>query len=372
MVLIPNDQFSNGLDYCFNKILFLLTVFLCLSNPFIANTVSAQGVAAGTSILNTAIVNYKIDDQEQMPIESSPDGNTLPGLGSGEATIFLVDRKIDLLITGNSNANVNPGDTQAEVTFTLKNEGNDTQEFGLIPDTTLTSDDFDTKNCNVTVTTLSGSPLPGITLPVTGNIRLKADQEAGISVQCDIPFDNAGIPILSGQTAIVSLYAIAEKNADGTDVSKSTINNVPMSIETIFTDSAGTDDIARDATHSARRTYTASSSTVTPELTMEKTILDVKDPNGGSDALSGSEVTYKISINTSGTGFIDNLVITDPTPAEMSYKPASIYLDNARLTDSQDSDKADFGISSTKTATIKLGSIQAGSQHEIELTYIIN
>jgi len=372
LVLTPDLPISNGIDLKFNKIKFLLMAFLCLLNLFLNHAVFAQGVAAGTSIFNTAIVNYKIDNLNQAPIESSPEGNINPGLGSGEATIFVVDRKIDLLVTGNSNANVNPGDTQAEVTFILKNEGNDTQEFGLIPDTTLTNDDFDTKNCNVIVTSLTGSPLPGITLPVTGDIKLKADQEASISVKCDIPFDNQGLPILSGQSALITLYAIAEKNADGTITSETNTNETAMGIETVFADSTGTDDIERDATHSARRTFTASSSTIKPELTMEKTIVKVQDPNGGSDAISGSEVTYKISINTSGTGFIDNLVITDPVPAEMSYKPASIHLNNTKLSDNDDSDKADFGVSNSNTATIKLGSIPAGSLHEIELTYIIN
>jgi len=363
---------SNGIGTVFNKTLFLLEVFLCLTFLFLSTGVFAQGVAAGTNILNTAIVNYKMDSQDQAPIESSPNGNTTPGLGSGEATIFVVDRKVDLVVTGNSNANVNPGDIQAEVTFTLKNEGNDTQEFSLIPDTTLTSDDFDTQNCNVIVTALSGIPLPGITLPVFGDIKLKADQEASISVKCDIPFDNGGQPILSGQTALILLYATAEKNSDGTTTIESTTNEVAMNVDTVFADTAGTDDISRDATHTARRTFTASSSTVTPELVMEKTIVAVKDPYGGSDAVSGSEVTYKISINTSGTGYIDNLVITDPTPSEMTYKPASIHLNNVDLTDNDDSDNADFGISNSDTATIKLGSISAGSQHEIELTYVIN
>ncbi len=40
--------------------------------------------------------------------------------------------------------------------------------------------------------------------------------------------------------------------------------------------------------------------------------------------------------------------------------------------DSDDSDKADFGLTTANTATINLGSIAAGSQHEIQLTYIIN
>ena len=86
---------------------------------------------------------------------------------------------------------MSPGDAQAEVTFTLQNEGNSTQEFNLIPDYTLTGDDFDSSNCIVEVTGVTGTPLSGVTLPTMGNIKLKADQQASISVKCDIPPDNA-------------------------------------------------------------------------------------------------------------------------------------------------------------------------------------
>lgn len=406
-ILIPNWNISNGLEIIFKKYFFLLlapsrlkkatffytpksvlnhrqdriqavvntllgTLLFTLLGIFPSQTSMAQGVAAGTEISNMVIVTYQIGGNPQTPIESSPTGNTSAGIGNGSQTVFEVDRKIDLLVTGNSNANVIPGDTQEEVTFSLINEGNDTQEFSLIPDSTLASDDFDVNNCNTQVTFISGTPLPGISLPVSGNIKLKADQRADISVKCDIPLNADGQPVLTGQSSLISLYATAEKNADGSNVDETNGSDTALNIETVLADSAGTDDVAADASHTARRTYTASSSANPPTLTIDKNIAEVVDPDGGSDAVSGSQVTYQISVSTNGTGFINNLVITDPTPVEMSYKPNSIYLDNLNLTDNNDSDNADFGITSPETASINLGSIAAGNQYEIKLTYIIN
>ena len=98
----------------------------------------------------------------------------------------------------------------------------------------------------------------------------------------------------------------------------------------------------------------------------------MRDPDGGNKAISGSVVTYKISVNTTGTGNIDNVVITDPTPVDMTYKPNSMHLDNSLLTDIQDTDKADFGVTNPDTATLNLGNITAGSQYEILLSFVIN
>ena len=365
-----NLQF--GLNQTFKDHRFLLTVLFCLFTLTLTSNLYAQGVAAGTDISNKAIVNYSVGGTLQDFIESSPAGNSAAGVGNGQATLFKVDRKVDLVLTGNSDASVNPGDSQAEVTFTLQNEGNAIQEFNLVPDYTLTSDDFDTNNCNVVVTGITGTPLPGVTLPTSGNIKLKADQQASISVKCDIPLNYNSSPILSGQTSLLGLIATVEKNENGSVTTQSNTADTALGIETVFVDSAGTDDSNRDAMHSARRTYTASSSTVVPTLTMDKTIVSVIDTNGGNTAIAGSLVTYNIKVNTAGIGMINNLVIADPTPAEMSYKAGSMKLNNSNLSDGSDADSADFGITTANTATINLGNIAAGSQYDIQLTYIIN
>jgi len=480
MTLIPaNNMFILQKKYISKNIAFLLSACLFVSPLLSFNPLYAQGVAAGVDISNTAVVSYQIDGVAQAPLNSP-------------AAVFKVDRKIDLSLTGNTHANVSLGDLQAEVTYTLVNEGNDIQEFSLIPDTTLISDNFDISNCNTVVTSITGTPLTSV--PTTGNIKLKADQQASISVKCDIPLDNAGSPIINGHTSLLALHATAEKNNDGSTVEETMTADTAMGIETVFVDGAGPDDANRDASFTARRTYTVTTNlqtpvavddsssdhligssvtinpllndsnpgdssnnsaldptsvvligsgvstdgksltvtsegiwtvnistgevtftpetgftgdptpvnytvknnsgtvsnqavisidykqTTTPEaaLNINKSIVSTVDPQGGNKAISGALVTYKITITTTGTGILNNIVITDPTPAGMTYKIGSIFMNNnnltdiVNLTDDNDSDNADFGKTHSNTATINLGDITAGSQYEILLSYTIN
>lgn len=366
------EKFENN----FKESVSLKFVSLCLLSMLSMSNAHADGTLAGTDISNIVIVNYKINGDQQTPIESSPNGNTIPGVGNGQVTKFKVDRKVDLSVTGATNTNVIPGEIQSTTTFTLLNEGNDIQEFQLLPDGSVATDEFDTTACTTSVTAVinPSSPLAGVVLPTSGNIKLAPDQKANISVKCNIPADNAGTPIVTGDTSLISLTAIAEKNSDGSTVIQDNSIDTELGIETTFADSAGSDDISRDAAHSARSTYIASVGTATPPtLNINKNIIDVRDPNGGNTTITNSEITYQIKISTTGVGVINDVVVTDATPTGMNYKPASIKLDNVALTDvNSDNDKADFGVTSSNTATINLGNITAGSQYEIQLTYIVN
>lgn len=352
-----------------------LTLGSCIliANILFPSIVFAQGVSAGIDILNQVVVTYSINGKLQSPLESSPAGNRLPGIGNGQPTVFKVDRKIDLSLISNGNLNVTLGQTQAELSYTLKNDGNDIQEFLLSADSTIAGDNFDTSNCKIIITAVTGTPLSGVALPSYNKIKLQQDQEASISVKCDIPLTNNGGAILVNHLSTLSLMAVATKNADGGTTTQETTADTTENIETVFADSTGTDDGNRDASHSARANYIALSSTVVspPTLIINKSIVSVQDPHGGNTAITGSEVTYKIEILTTGSGIIKDVVITDPTPAEMTYKTNTILLNSNTLTDISDSDNGEFN-SLSNLSTINLGDITAGSQHEIKLTYTIN
>lgn len=355
---------------------FIVKGLICLSLIAHTGLASAQGVLAGTSINNIATVSYSTGSIAQGAIESSPSGNSAVGAGNGTVTMFVVDRKVDLLVTGNTNANVTPGDSQVQVTFSLQNQGNAIQEMALSSDSTLTSDDFNIDNCNVEVIAVSGVALPGVVLPTTTNIRLSPDQLATVSIRCNVPLSNAGAPINSGETASVELLAHVVKNQDGSLTTASN-SSTATGLETVFTDGAGSaenvTDVLRDASHSAIRDYIAENSSATPELTMNKTIVSVTAPDSSDQAITGSEVIYKIQISTTGIGNIENVLISDPTPLGMTYKANSIQLNSSNQTDISDAaDNTDFGITTVDTATINLGNLTAGSQQEILLSYIVN
>jgi len=353
------------------KLRLVSVVFSLILNAFISNQLYAQGVAAGIDIENKAIVNYSIAGEIQDPIESSPVGNKNSGIGRGSPTTFKVDRKIDLSVTSSGNTNVTLGETQAELNFTLSNDGNDIQEFVLTPDGTLSADNFNTSNCKVEITAVTGTPLASVILPTFDTILLSPDQQASISVKCDIPFDNNGQAILTNHKSLLSLHALANKNKDGSDTTEDNTPDSADTIETVFIDSAGTDDNKRDASHSSRATYIVLASAPPPTLSINKSIMGVIDPQGGNKAITGSEVTYKIAISTAGEGIINSVIITDPTPADITYKTGSITLNSTNLTDLTDADQGEFN-ATNNISTINLGDITAGSQQEITLTYTIN
>lgn len=367
---LKNKYLSDKLRLNIASLLLIVCIFTLAVSP---TMLYAQGTSAGVDIGNKAIVTYSIDGEQQNPIESSPNGNRISGIGGGQQTIFKVDRKIDLSITSNGNTHVSLGETQAELNFVLSNDGNDIQEFLLSPDGTLAGDNFDSSNCKVEITAVTGTPLTGVVLPSYDNIMLSPDQQASISVKCDIPFDNNGQAILTNHESLLSIHAHANKNSDGTTTVEENTPDSANTLDTVFVDSAGTDDAQRDASHSTRAAYIAlaPSTETPPTLSINKTIVTVVDPQGGNKAVTGSIVTYKIRVSTAGEGIINDVIITDPTPAEMTYKSGSIKLNNITLTDSIDTDQGEFS-TQNNIITINLGNITAGSQQEILLTYVIN
>ena len=100
------------------------------------------------------------------------------------------------------------------------------------------------------------------------------------------------------------------------------------------------------------------------------TVLKQADPQ---DPQPGDVVTYAIRGENSGTSDAYNVVITDPLPPGVTYVPGSIrfglgaditYDAAAPLTDADDEDPADFGITAANTLTVNWGdspAAQAGA-----------
>jgi len=53
----------------------------------------AAGTNAGVTVSNQALVAYDVAGEPQTAIDSDPVGNSVPG--NGNATLFLVDRRVD-------------------------------------------------------------------------------------------------------------------------------------------------------------------------------------------------------------------------------------------------------------------------------------
>src|SRR4051812_29235133 len=94
----------------------------------LSGTAFAQNTASGTSIVNTATVNYTVNSIAQTPINAS--------------ATFVVDTAINLNVTGGTTVNVTPGQASAVTVFTVTNTGNIASNFTLVP-TNQPGDQFD-------------------------------------------------------------------------------------------------------------------------------------------------------------------------------------------------------------------------------------
>ena len=159
---------------------------------FASNSAWAAGTAAGTPVNNTASISYSVSGTSQTPIASSPTGNSVAGT-VGTPTSFLVDKKIDLLVTAGSSVNVAPGTTSQSITYTVKNEGNSAEDF-----------------------TLSASQVASLLIILTPQhvqlqhlllfqFNLAAEATLAVTVQCNIPPSSG--TVVNGASSHLDLLA---------------------------------------------------------------------------------------------------------------------------------------------------------------------
>ncbi|MGB8518179.1 MAG: hypothetical protein WCD45_09860 [Gallionella sp.] len=166
--------------------------------------------AAGTTISNTASLTYSIGGAPQTAIPSSPTGNTSGG--AGQATTFLVDRKVDFLATGGATVGVQPGQlnsTTAPATattamkFTVANLGNGPQSFNLTP-AAVAGDTF-TPGSFLMYAVPAGSAFnpqtPGTAVTTISNLAAGASED--VYLVSTIP--NPTPSLLNGNQALVTL-----------------------------------------------------------------------------------------------------------------------------------------------------------------------
>ncbi len=292
------------------KTLLSVAVLAAMTNPTWAAPI---GTPAGDTISNTASIVYDVGGTTQTAIESSEGGNSVPG--SGSPTTFIVDEKVDLLVTPDSGVTVSAPGTTVAITFTLTNEGNGTRDFSFASLAAIAAgDDFDPTTCS--------TPANEVAV-ISGDTRT-------ITINCAIPATGVG-GVINGATANVDLKAtavgaLADAAADaGTDN-----QNIE---ETVLADGSGTttDGAPRNADHSAINTYTVSTANLTVTKTEAITTMSFDaDDNAGTGTngnevdvtggetlfhIPGATVEYVVSVaNGAGAANATNLTITDTFP----------------------------------------------------------
>jgi uncharacterized repeat protein (TIGR01451 family) len=342
-------------------------VFALLLLPQIA---WAFGTPSNTPITSTATVSYSMGGPQPDIVRS---------------VTVTVDELVNLTVLGGTTTNVLPGSAQQATPFTVTNTSNSPLDFSLTPNWVIpTVDNFDpvTSPTSCVARVESNAAADGYQ-PATDVAffidELPTESSRVVYVVCDIPGTTA-----VGNTALVGLLAAAQGNfaavalpaTNGAYVATPGALGAPlvptMAAETmgvvdiVFADIQGVEvglEIARDAKHSARNTYSVGSI-----LTLNKSV-GVVDPAGGSTIMPGAVMTYRIEAIL--TGPVTNFVVTDPLPANSTYVAGSMLVNGVAKTDAADADNAEF-LPATSTVSVVLGTVAAPATVVITFRATIN
>jgi uncharacterized repeat protein (TIGR01451 family) len=338
----------------------LLAVTIAGASPALA-----AGTAAGTSITNTATINYQVGGVAQPSIN---DGDT-----------FVVDRKIDLTVaeSGTSTTVVVPNEQDTVTSFTLQNTSNAVLDFALTASQTAggTAAHGGTDNFDVTGVTIyrdtdnSGTFNAGDTV-VTFIDELAADATVTLFVVVDIPTGRA-----TGDVANVRLTATAREGGaaatQGAALTQTSGANT-AGMDTVFADAAGVADGARDAAHSDDDDFTVQTAT----LTLDKRSTIVSDPvNGTTDPklIPGAVVQYCIAVsNAAGGAAASSIAISDILPSTLTFVTGSIRLDGTVTGPTCNLDGVAGGSFASGTVSGTLASVAAGATRTLVFQATVN
>ena len=320
-----------------------------------ANVAHALGTAAGTSIANTATVDYTLG--------SDPTAHT-----SAASDAFTVVEIIDVAVTWQDGANVPVATPQANaaLTFQVSNTGNGPEDFLLSADHNIAGDDF--------------NPVPSapatLWLESNGTIGLQTTGSAA-----DTPLVMGASTALNGDASAI-VYVLSD--IPGTLIDSNT-GHVQFSADAVTTGAAGAAAGTElpgagvggnaivgstNADSIAMGCYEVSA----PQVSLTKSIVQMLDPSGGSQPYTSAQVTYRIQVDVTGNGMAEALVITDAVPVNTTFVAGSITLDGISQTDAVDppTDNADFSITTVDTVTVDLGDTAAPSTRFIEFSVTID
>jgi hypothetical protein len=285
----------------------------------------AAGTLAGTSIVNTATVNFQVGGVAQTAVTAS---NTV-----------AVDRKVNLVLTNTGvTTPVSPGQTNAVTTWTITNSSNDTLDFALaasVQATGQTAQHGGTTSFLPSLTNVKYYRDPNNTGSITGSgvtlvtylDEIAPDATINLLVVADIP-------LTATNTQIGGLILTGTAQAGGTSGTQGavlTCNNASantVGIDNVCAEAAGalTGDVAFDGRHSAKGDYTVAA----PVLSVNKVMAIISDPVVGTSvnakAIPGAVVEYCIVVaNAAGGATVTNLSVGDPLP-QASTSPFSPYV----------------------------------------------
>jgi len=298
-------------------------LFVCLLALGVAQTANAVGTVSGTSVENSATVDYQVGGVVQNQIFS-------------DTAIFVVDNMIDLTVATFDGAAVIvvPGDTMQVLTYTLTNTGNTVQDYSFTAAGAAGTffgvlDNFDALNVLVFVDgNANGTYEQLIDVGIYAD-ELAIDASIAVFIVADIP-----IAQIDGDGALYDLIAQTAQGgvpaSQGADIltDDSAIIDDPATIQTVFADGAGSADGIYDGRFSSRDVYVVGSAI----LLVTKISAVTNDPfNLGVNpkAVPGATILYTMNVANTGTVAANAVVLSDEIPANTTFVSGSVSSANS-------------------------------------------
>ena len=272
---------------------------------------AAAGQPAGTTISNSATVNYKVGTIDQ----TAENSNT---------AAFVVDRKVDFTVVTDEGAavSVTPGSSGNVLTFTVDNTGNDTFDFDLaavaLSGTVAKfsgTDNIDASAASVYVE--SGANI-GYQSGEDTTTSIN-DLAAGSNVKVYI-VSSFAVAVINGDIASYYLRATALDSAGAALTDHSGVADTVGTVQNVFAtdDGPAPTDGNLDQIDSDYADYSVSGAV----LSVAKTSVVIEDPvNGTSNpkAIPGAVVEYTITIdNAAGAATATDITVADSLATEIT------------------------------------------------------
>lgn len=300
-----------------------------------AGTAFAAGTVAGTVISNQAAVDYSIG-ASTFSMNSNVSAFTV-------AEVLNVSLVWQDVLPGVS---VTPGQTGRPLTFLITNTGNGSNRFSIASNDTVGGDQFDPavtaiyldSNGNGTYNT----GIDSLYVPGTNDPALAPDASRAVFVLSTIPA--AGLAQGDRGNVQATVTSLDGSGAPGAVIAGG--------------GDGGTDAVvgATGGTASATGSYIVSSVNVS----LLKSAV-VSDPYGGNRPQTGATVRYTISVTVTGPGTAAGVTVSDPVPANTTYRPGTLRLNGALLSDAADADAGDVGGTMPGAVTVRLGDLTSAS-----------
>jgi len=294
----------------------IVGLLLCLSLSLaVPQAAMAAFTPACTQIGNKADVTYKVANADQAPVSS------------GTNTITVGNRVNLTVVTSDVSPgpSVVPNQVDVLLTFTITNNGNANQRYGLTAvelGTGSTTSVFGNLTVNDDFNAASYATGDGAGAAMTMTPMVASGATYTVTIKGTMPAPT----LTNGWNAVYALRAQTYKTDGATPeaeaIGNGSINGGACLADIAFGDVAGTDDGARDGRHSARSAYHV----ILSNLTVTKSSKPYWDPLNlfaTPKNIPGATVEYTVVITNSGGSPATAVTMSDTLPGTLLPMTAS-------------------------------------------------